>query len=222
MHRRPSVTFEGNKIKFSAECTRKFGDNSYIELLVNPITRKFAIRPTDKSNRNAVIISKLENNKRVPKVIPCAAFFDTLYSIFGWNTEYKYRITGTLIEQGDEVAYLFDAESSEAFFKTFMIPMQDENVDGVPQVRPLTPSGKHIRAIPKEWTTSFGKQFYIHEQPLSDLQSQSEDDWKLRLRGRLFETGKKINVTPFEELRSYIAQELSDIHLLEVNDDRNE
>ena len=73
------------------------------------------------------------------------------------------------------------------------------------------PSGKHIRAIPEEWTTSFGRQFYQHEQDISALEAQSEQDWKLRLEGQLFETGKKLNVTGFDELRTYIKQSLSTI-----------
>ena len=83
-------------------------------------------------------------------------------------------------------------------------------------MQPLTPSGKHIRAIPEEWTTTFGKQFYLHEQSLSALENQSEADWMLRLEGQLFETGKKPNVTGFDELRKYIRQELSGVTLQEV------
>lgn len=56
---------------------------------------------------------------------------------------------------------------------------------------------------------TFGKQFYFHEQSLAALESQSEEDWKLRLQGELFETGKKINVTNFDEIKSYIKKELS-------------
>ncbi len=64
--RRPTVTFGDKKIKFSMECVRKFGEKNYIELLVNPIERKFAIRPADKNNRNAVMISKVSNANYYP------------------------------------------------------------------------------------------------------------------------------------------------------------
>lgn len=56
--RRPYVKFEEKRIKFSAVCVQKFGETCFVELLINPITRKFAIRPADKANRNAVVISK--------------------------------------------------------------------------------------------------------------------------------------------------------------------
>lgn len=37
----------------------------------------------------------------------------------------------------------------------------------------------------------------------------------MRMVGRLFETGKKLNVTAFEELRGYIRSELSGVKLQE-------
>lgn len=54
----PTVTFADRKIKFSAECIKKFGTKNYVELLINPVEMKFAVRPTDPGNRNGVVISK--------------------------------------------------------------------------------------------------------------------------------------------------------------------
>ena len=47
------------------------------------------------------------------------------------------------------------------------------------------------------------------------MERQSEEDWKLRLEGRLFEAGKKLNVTGFEKLKTFIQQELGTIELQE-------
>jgi len=80
----------------------------------------------------------------------------------------------------------------------------------------MLPSGKRIRAIPEEWTNSFGKQFYAQERSFQELERQSEQDWMLHLEGQLFDTGTKLNVTGFDELREYIQQELSGLTLLEV------
>lgn len=57
----------------------------------------------------------------------------------------------------------------------------------------------------------------MHEQTLAELENQSEDEWKLRIEGQLYETGKKLNVTGYEDLRLYIKNELSGIPLREVN-----
>lgn len=104
------------------------------------------------------------------------------------------------------MAYIFDLENTEVYLKSYVLPADDSAEDS--SVQPLLPSGKRIRAIPEEWTLSFGKEFYLHELSLAALENQSEHDWKLRLKGRLFESGIKLNVTGFDELRSYIQHEL--------------
>ena len=83
------------------------------------------------------------------------------------------------------------------------------------QAKPLTTAGKRIRAIPQEWTSSFGKDYYLHELTLDTLDTQNEQDWNLRLQGQLYETGKRINVTGFDVLKKYIHAELSGVSLQE-------
>lgn len=214
--RRPTVTFGDKKIKFSMECIRKFWRKNYVELLVNPIERKFAIRPACKENRNAVVISKVINANYYPREISSATFSNTIFSLFGWNTDCKYRIIGSLYEQDKELAYIFDVINSEALFKPYVLTTKELSEEGQVSIQPLTPYGKRIRAIPEEWASSFGKQFYLHELSLAALESQSEIDWKIRLEGQLFKTGKKIAVTDFDELKQYIKQELSGVTPQEV------
>lgn len=213
---RPFITFSDKFLKLSAICTHKLGERNHIELLVNPITRKFAIRTTKKENRQAVVCSKKSNKLYAPRQIPTTAFYETLYSLFGWNTDYRYRIIGKMYEDGNEIAYIFDTANSEAFLKSYLVPRGSEDNDGqYSTYQPLTPYGKRVRAIPESWTGNFGKQYYLHEQTLEELNSQSEADWKLRIEGQLIETGKKINVTSFDELQRYIKQELGDLFLQE-------
>ena len=76
------------------------------------------------------------------------------------------------------------------------------------EIQPLTVLGKHVRAIREEWTTGFGTPFYLHERSASEIANQSEQDWKLFITGKLYETGKKLDVTPYSTLKSYIQQEL--------------
>lgn len=213
---KPFVTFSYKKIKFSKTIVRKLGARNTIELLVNPVTHMFAIRTTDKGNRQGIICSSQEGGKYVPKDISTAAFSETLFAMFGWNSDYKYRITGSLYEQGTEVAYIFDTVNTEAFFKPYVLPGHTAEEGQVPTVQPFMPSGKHIRGIPEAWTSNFGKQYYLHEQTLAELEAQSEVEWKLRIEGQLYETGKRLNVTGYEELRVYIKNELSGVSPQEV------
>ncbi|MBE5750110.1 MAG: recombinase family protein [Clostridiales bacterium] len=204
--RLPAVVFSENKIKFNTEIVRKFRENNYVELLINPVEGKFAVRKTNKENRQGVYISRLNLKEYYTKDISATAFFKTLFELFNWDVSYKYKIIGTLYEENGEIAYIFDTKNSNAFFKSFLIGKNEQSDN---EHNLITRSGKRVRAIPESWTYNFGNNFYLHEKTIEDLQNQSEKEWKLRLQGQLFETGKKLNVTGFEELKSYINQELS-------------
>ena len=213
--RRAYAKFTDKSIKFSAACTNKLADKNHIELLVNPLTRQFAIRTTDKDNRQSVVCSKKIGRTYQPRQISTAAFQSTLFSLFGWNTEYRYRIAGTLYEDESEIAFIFDTDDTEVFLK----PHQAATGTDGEACEPLTPYGKRIRAIPVDWAGSFGKEYYLHEKSIAELNAQSESDWKLRLEGQLIDTGHKINVTSYDELKRYIQQELEGINTEEVYDE---
>ena len=203
--RQPHITFSENTMKLGAACVKKYGKSGVIELLVNPITKHFAVRSTDKGNRNSVCCATTKNGKLIPKTIHTTAFQKTLFSLFEWKNECRYKMIGTLYEQDAEIAYIFDVADAEAYFKPNYIP--SDSCDA----QPLIQVGKRIKAVPEDWTYNFGTQYYFHKQSIEELEKQSESDWKLHLEGRLFETGKHLNVTGFNELRNYIRQELSDI-----------
>jgi len=205
---RPILTIADRKLKFNTECVRKFGANNRIELLINPIEKKLAVRAAAKTNRNALPFSKSTAGVYYPKDLSAAAFYETLFTLFQWNLDYKYKIIGTLYEKGNERVYIFDAADSVAFFKPPHISSPGQDPDNNTQLRPLSLSGKCVRAIPEAWVSGFGKPYYLNELSFSALESLSEEDWKLRIEGQLFQTGKELKVTSYEELRAYIQQEL--------------
>lgn len=206
----PSVSFYDRKVKFSGSCVERFGKQNFVELLINPVTKMFAVRPAERDNRSGVVISRYQDGKFRPRDIPAAAFSDKLYTLFGWSIDRKYRITGCLCKKDEELAFIFEAGDSETFFKPFMIDRGDD------AGQPLTPSGKRIRAVPVEWTQSFGQQFYLHERSFSALAEQRKEDWALLLKGELFDSGKRLKVTDFEVLKDYIQSQIGDIPLSEV------
>lgn len=204
---RPYVTFQEKKIKFSVECVRRFDKQARMELLVHPFKHQFAARPAAESNRNAIEWSKRSDSVMCPKDISAAAFSDNLYELFGWNKDYKYRATGALYQTDEESAYIFDVRDSEAFLMPSLLNGSQPDANGA--VEPLAYSGKRVRAIPENWTSSFGKQYYVHQQELPPVDVQSEEEWKIRVEGQLYETGRQLRVTGFDELRQYIRTELS-------------
>lgn len=137
------------------------------------------------------------------------SLFGTLFRLFGWNTDLKYRVSGELYQEGKEIVYIFNITDAEAFIKPCMLAAQTGQSVYKAAARPLSVSGKRVRAVPEEWTSSFGSQYYLHQHIFPPVEEQSENDWKIRLEGQLFETGERLHVTGFDELKQFISQELS-------------
>lgn len=192
----PYLKFDEKFLKFNTAIVRRYNEKRYVELLINPVTQKLAIRGSKKENRHAISISRISEGKYYPKTIPVAAFRNTLFKLLGWKSDLKYRVLGQLYEQDGEIVYIFDATEAEAY-----IPGED--------------TVRRVKAIPKTWLENFGKEFFVHEGTLVEIEKQSELDWKLRLQGQLFDIGKKLEVTPFEELKKYIEQELGSLGIRE-------
>ena len=207
-YHRPYVLFQDKRIKFSTTCVRSFGKDNHVELLVNPVEMKFAVRTAAKSSRNAVVFSKLSDGKYQPRDIAGAAYVETLFQLFGWSPDLKYRIAGALFQTETESAYIFDVNDAEAFIKSYLLSGSKSTEQAKEPVQPLSISGKRVRAVPEEWIGSFGKQYYLHQQSFPPVCDQSEEDWKIRMEGQLYETGQKLSVTGFDVLRDYICQEL--------------
>ena len=207
-YHRPYILFQDKRIKFSTTCVRSFGKDNHVELLVNPVEMKFAVRTAAKSSRNAVVFSKLSDGKYQPRDIAGAAYVETLFQLFGWSPDLKYRIAGALFQTETESAYIFDVNDAEAFIKSYLLSGSKSTEQAKEPVQPLSVSGKRVRAVPEEWIGSFGKQYYLHQQSFPPVCDQSEEDWKIRMEGQLYETGQKLRVTGFDVLRDYICQEL--------------
>ena len=207
-YHRPYVLFQDKRIKFSTTCVRSFGKDNHVELLVNPVEMKFAVRTAAKSSRNAVVFSKLSDGKYQPRDIAGAAYVETLFQLFGWSPDLKYRIAGALFQTETESAYIFDVNDAEAFIKSYLLSGSKSTEQAKEPVQPLSISGKRVRAVPEEWIGSFGKQYYLHQQSFPPVCDQSEEDWKIRMEGQLYETGQKLRVTGFDVLRDYICLDL--------------
>lgn len=189
----PTVTFREQQIQFNTACVRTPGWGIYAELLINPMDRRFAVRPTDEKDRCAVRISKFLEGAYKPRAVAAAAFTDTLFSLLGWKQGYRYRIAGTQHKSGKETVCVFNAANAEILLPPDCLP------EGA---HPLVTVGKRVRAIPKAWSVDFGQPFYLHEKEMGNF---PEDISSLR---RPAEAGNTLCITARDELRQYIEQEL--------------
>ena len=212
----PHVTFFDDTIKFSTECIRRMKAEFHVELLIHPTKRKFAVRAADKQNRNAVVWAKMRDGRKESRSIACAAYADTIYSLFGWKREHKYRMFSTLLSNGEEEVFIFSADEAAAYIQSEKIPNHDASEAFI---EPVTKSGDHVMGSPACYTDAFGNDYYI-EQTYSALANQTREQWQIRVEGQLCNTGMQLNVTDYDTLRNFIMDELGDWKPQE--DERNE
>lgn len=205
----PSVIIHDKKIKFATVCIRKLQTNSYVELLVHPIKRMFAVRATTPDNRNAVVWSKTEYGKIYPKEIACTAYFETLFALFGWKKEYKYKMIGSLYKNGNEEAFIFRASAASTYIKRQMLPVVLSDPEHGASMDELSKVGVHIHALPASMADSFGNDFY-YERSYAALDEMTREEWQIRVEGQLSNVGMQLRVTSYDELRSFIKNELAD------------
>ena len=203
----PSLSIDNTSIKFSTECIRKMQSDLYVEMLIHPTERKIAIRPSNKENRNAVMWAKMEAGQKVPRVIAGTAYIGTIFSLFRWNPEYRYRMNGKLYRNDSGDALVFTAQDTGILISEQAASLADNESASS---SPVYKAGKRIGAVPAALMQSFGQNFYL-ESSMSELANQTREQWKIRIDGQLFNSGHRLSITPYEELKAFIQEELGDL-----------
>ena len=208
--RTPFLSMTDKTLKFSAECFKRLGTTVQVEILIHPTKKKIAVRPAAADNRQSVIWGSKSGSTIYSRVIPFAAFYNTMFSIFNWNPDNRYRLYGSSVQNGDEVALVFDAAAPGIFLKTKALGDNDAS-------NMMNRSGKSVSVVPAEMSRSFGKA-YLYEQSFSALRAMTKEEWKLRLSGQLFSTHDELHVTSYEELRAFIEEHLQGIDIWEATE----
>ena len=75
---------------------------------------------------------------------------------------------------------------------------------------PLIKRGQRIGAASEKMKDAFGKDFY-EEQTAAELVRQTPENWKIRIEGQLCEITSRLQITPYEELKAFIQEELGEL-----------
>lgn len=127
-------------------------DITYVQILVNPETRKLVILPSSESIRDSFQWCTISGNKRKPKSVSCKIFFAKLAALMDWNPEYRYKMIGKLIKANGRYLFSFDLKAAEVYERA----VTDGN-----KVR-----RSRIPVFPKEWQNQFGLPVQQHTKSL--------------------------------------------------------
>jgi len=150
----PSITFNNCRVSLNTACIRKVPEADYVQILVNPIEKKLAVRPCKEDEKDSFLWCSINRNtgKKKPKQITCRMFFAKVVSLMEWNPQYRYKLLGKLIESNGERLFVFDLNSPEIFQRIIV-------KDGKPRAT-RTP------VFPAEWQNQFGLPVEEHKKQL--------------------------------------------------------
>ena len=204
----PTLSLENGAMTFSTECLRKMPNAAEVQLLVHPGKKTIAVRPAPAEARHKVHWSKKCNGAVVPRPIANTAFSGPLFRLLGWDEDHKYRLLGKLLDNGSEEAMFFTTEEASILIRKDRL---EAEMNPEEEFTPLEARGKRVAAIPENMAHAFGKNFY-EEKSMTDLIRQTAEEWKISIEGRLCSTtGIRLNITPYEELKAFIQEELGDL-----------
>ena len=204
-----SVTISVNGMKFGMDALQKLDSVPYVELLVHPWRHQMAVRPSRKEIRTSIKWATAADVKFRPKIITGAAFLPTLFELFGWNVEYRYRITGIRRQKNNETVLLFDLYETEVLIPEEKVQKfcEDNNLLEF-EFTPVNMSGYRgkIVAYPLLWARSFGNEFYQHTRGSFSSSIDNGGLWNMTVQGKPYYGNE-----PQPRAKEHIEQNISQI-----------
>jgi len=126
---RPTITFKRSYVYINMEVIKRAPEIVYVLFLVDREAKKLILRPCDKCEREAVRLRTLNEAAPKPRHINGIDFNLRLFKFMQWDINFRYRVSGTLINSNNEVLAIFDLNS----FARFELPSASNST-------PLQPS----------------------------------------------------------------------------------
>ena len=204
--RKISVTLTETCIFFSKSALNRLGNEPYVEILVHPVLRQIAVRVSSKEKHNSIHWAQFSKGKYMPRHMRGTAFLPLLFELFGWNKKYKYRISGSLIENNKKAALIFNVSEAEA-----IIP---KNLINKEKIVSASPEEKDVHAYPEKWASTFGTEYYLRA--IENSPEYGEADWEIDAEAIEFKTDN-LNSTPPHE-----AERIANSLVSELKEKKND
>ena len=135
----PSISFNNCKVTLNTACLKKLPNVNYIQFLINPDTKKLAVRACSEDEKDSFLWC---NANRKPRQITCRIFFAKIVSLMKWNPQHRYKMLGKVIKTGTDHLIIFDLNATEVYQR---IEKEGEK-----------PKSSRSPIFPKDWQNQFG------------------------------------------------------------------
>jgi DNA invertase Pin-like site-specific DNA recombinase len=165
-NRYAAVIFSEHGLHFNTTCVSLMKEIAYVEMLLHPSERLFAVRKTAQRNRNAIPWKPLPVRARELAQI--------VYQLMGWQKEWKYKVSANCFFKFFEMVIFFDLVCCEFQFR------KDK---------------KLTKAIPKDWISEFGEDIPDHMMLCRRAMAETLANWKLSASSSLV-NGFELGISP--------------------------
>lgn len=99
------ATITGNVLKFNTQTATELHYAPYVQVLVNPKEKQFAVRVCKEEDPNAAPFSKNGKEQKYPIKISSAAIVDIIRKMANWAPEEKWNVPGVFFADEDAIVY---------------------------------------------------------------------------------------------------------------------
>ena len=99
------ATITGNILKFNPQTASELYYAPYIQVLINPKDKQFAIRSCREDAPNAVAFSKPEDDQKYQIKISAAAVADMIRKMANWSAEDNWNVPGVYFAEDNALVY---------------------------------------------------------------------------------------------------------------------
>ena len=206
MYGQATLSASTSILSFSKSCIFKLPDADHIELLVLPGKGMLAVRKAPAGSHNAILWRKESNGEKVPRPIGGNAFLPTLFSLFGWNKDCQYKLSGTVHRKDDETVLIFNSRDAVLLYEE----ISSGEADPSPDDNAKKKRKRKESAFPSDWADSFGDDYYTSQKKFEDLEPEDQE-WQIHKNGIAISKENRDNVTPPQKAAENIKQLLADM-----------
>lgn len=167
--RDPAVIIRRDSISFNTACIKGLEGTVYVQFLISPDSKRFAVRSCDRDDKDAIRWCIEKDNNRKSRSITCRVFSEKLYKTMGWDLGKRYKIQGYRINHDGETLFIFDLSETEIFVDERGTKKKNEAPAGGSENKVT----RREASLPAEWLGTFGVPVAEHASAL-DI-SENED-----------------------------------------------
>ena len=206
MYGQATLSASTSILSFSKSCISKLPDADHIELLVLPGKGMLAVRKAPGGSHNSILWRKESNGEKVPRPIGGNAFLPTLFSLFGWNKDCQYKLSGTVHRKDDETVLIFNSRDAVLLYEE----ISSGEADPSPDDNAKKKRKRKESAFPSDWADSFGDDYYTSQKKFEELEPEDQE-WQTHKNGIAISKENRDNVTPPQKAAENIKQLLADM-----------